>query len=100
MTATPISPRAVLDEFIGQFGNVPVYGALARERREKLAEQAREPGKEPAIMGAVRQSEGPIAPRRRNVRRKGPRWVSLTLDPSYIWSIAFPGGQCKRKRRR
>jgi formylglycine-generating enzyme required for sulfatase activity len=31
---------AVLDEFIGQFGNVPVYGALARTRRAELAKVA------------------------------------------------------------
>jgi formylglycine-generating enzyme required for sulfatase activity len=35
---------AVLDEFLAQFGTTPIYGALARERREKLAkEQAAEP---------------------------------------------------------
>jgi formylglycine-generating enzyme required for sulfatase activity len=31
---------AALDEFITQFGYVPVYGALARARREELAKQA------------------------------------------------------------
>jgi formylglycine-generating enzyme required for sulfatase activity len=38
---------AALDDFIRQFGDVPVYGALARERREQLAKpQAKEPIKE------------------------------------------------------
>jgi formylglycine-generating enzyme required for sulfatase activity len=56
---------AVLDDFIRQFGNTPIYGSLARARRVELAKQlggepakqqakdlvkppAREPAKEPA----------------------------------------------------
>jgi formylglycine-generating enzyme required for sulfatase activity/uncharacterized caspase-like protein len=40
---------AVLDDFIRQFGNAPVYGSMARARREELAkEQVKEPAKEPA----------------------------------------------------
>jgi hypothetical protein len=51
---------AVLDDFLRQFGNVPIYGALARERREKLA---KEPVKEPAnAPAAVPQAVSPIPP--------------------------------------
>jgi hypothetical protein len=55
---------AVLDEFLRQFANAPIYGALARERREKLAkEQVREPVKEPAnTPAAVPQTASSATP--------------------------------------
>ncbi len=39
------SSLEAIDEFLRQYGTVPVYGALARARREQLA---REPAKQPA----------------------------------------------------
>jgi formylglycine-generating enzyme required for sulfatase activity len=40
---------AVIDDFIRQFGDVPVYGSLARARREELAKEAsKEAGREAA----------------------------------------------------
>jgi formylglycine-generating enzyme required for sulfatase activity len=34
---------AVIDEFIRQFGNTPIYGALARARREELVKESTKP---------------------------------------------------------
>jgi uncharacterized caspase-like protein len=53
---------AALDEFIRQYGNVPVYGALARERREELARKpaiATAPQLPPAKPAAVQPSSRP-----------------------------------------
>jgi formylglycine-generating enzyme required for sulfatase activity len=45
---------AVLDDFIRRFGDAPIYGPRARERREEVAKgQAREPAKEPAKVAMV-----------------------------------------------
>jgi hypothetical protein len=58
---------AVIDDFIRQFGNAPVYGSLARARREELAkeatkEAAKEPRKAPvktevAVVGSPMRSQ-------------------------------------------
>jgi formylglycine-generating enzyme required for sulfatase activity len=39
---------ATLDDYIAQFGHVPVYGLLARARREQLAKELAAAAKEPA----------------------------------------------------
>jgi branched-chain amino acid transport system substrate-binding protein len=67
---------AVLDDYIRQFGNAPIYGALARERREKLAKEqvavvvtpspstrpATKPSGEPIRIGFGISMTGPLAP--------------------------------------
>jgi formylglycine-generating enzyme required for sulfatase activity/uncharacterized caspase-like protein len=60
---------AALDEFLGQFGNTPIYGALARERREELAkalskQQLEEPAKpaDAQQMAAATPPPKPAAP--------------------------------------
>jgi TPR repeat protein len=53
---------AALDDFIRQFGNVPIYGVLAHERREALAKQhAREPVSQPAKPADAQQTAA-VAP--------------------------------------
>jgi formylglycine-generating enzyme required for sulfatase activity len=53
---------AVLDDFIRQFGAMPIYGALALARREELAKElAREPAGGPARPAAGQQTAA-VAP--------------------------------------
>jgi formylglycine-generating enzyme required for sulfatase activity/uncharacterized caspase-like protein len=53
---------AVLDDFIGQFGNTPVYGSLARARRDELTKgQVGEPAR-PAGGGQIAAVAPPAKP--------------------------------------
>jgi formylglycine-generating enzyme required for sulfatase activity len=53
---------AVLDDFIRQFGNAPIYGSMARARREELAkQQAKEPAK-PAEVQETAAVAPPVKP--------------------------------------
>jgi hypothetical protein len=67
----------VLDDFIRQFGGVPIYGPLARARREELAkEAAKEPAKEPpkpaqqTAAGVIASAQGGSAVRGWAVRSR------------------------------
>jgi formylglycine-generating enzyme required for sulfatase activity len=52
----------VIDDFIRQFGNMPIYGSLARARREELVKQsAREPVK-PAAGPQIAAVAPPVMP--------------------------------------
>jgi formylglycine-generating enzyme required for sulfatase activity len=56
---------AVLDDFIRQFGNAPIYGSMARARREELAKELAKPAKEPAEPTAGQQTAAlppPVTP--------------------------------------
>jgi formylglycine-generating enzyme required for sulfatase activity len=54
---------AALDDFIRQFGGVPVYGPLARARREELAKQQHTAVVAPPVKPAVVDPcEGPVTP--------------------------------------
>jgi hypothetical protein len=52
---------AVLDDFIRQFGNAPVYGSMARARREELAKGQAKPPAAPQIAAVAPPAE-PVAP--------------------------------------
>ena len=52
---------AVLDDFIRQFGNAPVYGSMARARREELAKERARPASGPQ-MAAVAPPVKPAVP--------------------------------------
>ncbi len=53
---------AVLDDFIRQFGNAPVYGSMAQARRDELAkQQAKEPAK-PAEGQQIAAVAPPVKP--------------------------------------
>jgi formylglycine-generating enzyme required for sulfatase activity len=50
---------AALDDFIRQFGNAPIYGALARARREEVAKPA--PGQQIAVVAPLVKPAVPAA---------------------------------------
>ncbi len=52
----------MLDDFIGRFGNVPIYGALARTRREEVAKLAMA-ATTPPIPPPPPRSDGPLKER-------------------------------------
>jgi formylglycine-generating enzyme required for sulfatase activity len=54
---------AALDEFLSEFGNTPIYGALARERREELAKElSKQQFKEAAKPADVQQTAAAAPP--------------------------------------
>jgi hypothetical protein len=63
----------VLDDFIRQFGGVPIYGPLARARREELAKEAAKGPPKPAqqtAAGVIASAQGGSAVRGWAVRSR------------------------------
>jgi formylglycine-generating enzyme required for sulfatase activity len=75
---------AVLDDFIERFGDVPIYGPRARERREEVAKKF--PGQQQAIMTVPSRQErpAPLTPQQERVLKPGDAFRECENCPEMV----------------